>query len=244
MGVPTSHTEPSSPTNLLAIQREVLGYPLYWVGHTSELMLAELLVKSSCETAESETSLRPRVSPSKRFVVVDSFFLKARRPYDTYDLILRDTWWKSTHTNNNGILLLQLIARASEHCVIRSSPCNASEQCILTILLDCMVLFMPDYLVNLVKRLRVYVKVIMKQATQPCMFKRTCNQLYYTFQRHVNAAQSNVQTYIRYYLPICERLVLRVNIFNLVLVPRITKVALCKTITCKTEPACKTHLVI
>ena len=41
-----------------------------------------------------------------------------------------------------------------------------------------MVLFMPDYLVNLVKRLRVYVKVIMKQATQSRMFKRTCNQLY------------------------------------------------------------------
>ena len=106
MGVPTSHTEPSSPTNLLAIQREVLGYPLYWVGHTSELLLTELPIKSSCETAESGTSLRPRVGPSKRFVVVDSFFLKARRPYDTYDLILGDTWWKSTHTNNNGILLL------------------------------------------------------------------------------------------------------------------------------------------
>ena len=73
---------------------------------------------------------------------------------------------------------LQLIARASEHCVIRSSPSSVSKQCILTILLDCMVLFTPDYLVNLVKRLRVYVKVIMKQATQSRMFKRTCNQLY------------------------------------------------------------------
>ena len=73
--------------------------------------------------------------------------------------------------------LVQLIARASEHCVIRISPCIASKQCILTILLDCMVLFTPDYLVNLVKRLRVYVKVIIKQATQSRMFKRTCNQL-------------------------------------------------------------------
>ena len=48
----------------------------------------------------------------------------------------------------------------------------------LTILLDRMVLFTPDYLVNLVKKLRVYVKVIMKQATQSRMFKCTCNQLY------------------------------------------------------------------
>ena len=72
---------------------------------------------------------------------------------------------------------LQLIARASEHCVIRSSPCNATKQCILTILLDCMVLFTPDYLVNLVKRLRVHVKVIMKLSTQLRMFKRTCNPL-------------------------------------------------------------------
>ena len=31
---------------------------------------------------------------------------------------------------------VQLIARASEHCVIRSIPCNVTKQCILTILLD------------------------------------------------------------------------------------------------------------
>ena len=73
--------------------------------------------------------------------------------------------------------VVQLIECASEHCVIHSSPCNATKQCILTILLDCMVLFTPDYLVNLVKRLRVHVKVIMKLATQSRMFKRTCNQL-------------------------------------------------------------------
>ena len=52
---------------------------------------------------------------------------------------------------------------ASEHCVIRSSQC---KQCALTILLDYMILFTSDYLVNLVKRLRVYVKVIMQQVTQ------------------------------------------------------------------------------
>ena len=86
--------------------------------------------------------------------------------------------WAHERAPLNSQWLVQLIARASEHCVIRSSPCNASKQCILAILLDCMVLFTPDYLVNLVKRLRVHVKVIMKQATQSRMFKHTCNQLY------------------------------------------------------------------
>ena len=58
-------------------------------------------------------------------------------------VIERLTYW---------LMIIQLIARVSEHYVIRSSSCNASKQCILTILLDYMILFMSDYFVNLVKK--------------------------------------------------------------------------------------------
>ena len=38
-----------------------------------------------------------------------------------------------THVQTHVQSTVQLIARASEHCVIHSSPCNASKQYILTI---------------------------------------------------------------------------------------------------------------
>ena len=54
--------------------------------------------------------------------------------------------------------------------------------------------------------------------------------LYYTgtFQRHVDATQSNVQADVGYNLLVSERPVLRVHLLNRVLVPSIAEVAFCK----------------
>ena len=73
------------------------------------------------------------------------------------------------------IYVLQSIARASEHCVFRSSPRNVSKQCILTMLLDYMILFTSDYLVTLVKGLCVCVKLFQSRSCNYAMFKCTCN---------------------------------------------------------------------
>ena len=72
MSVPASLTELPSPANLFSVQSKVFSDPLYGVGVSSVLGGTEFLVESSRVATETDSSLRPRVSPPESLVVVDA----------------------------------------------------------------------------------------------------------------------------------------------------------------------------
>lgn len=69
MSIPPSNPELSPPTDQLAIQSKVLGYPGDRQWNATKLSLTELDVESTSEPSESKSTLPPRIGPPVSIVV-------------------------------------------------------------------------------------------------------------------------------------------------------------------------------
>lgn len=73
MRVPPCLSKLTAPTNLLAVQSEVLGHPQDRIGHSTEFSSTELLIDPLSKAPETEASLLPWIGPPESLVVVYDF---------------------------------------------------------------------------------------------------------------------------------------------------------------------------
>ena len=71
VSIPTTLSVLPKPTELFTIESEVFCNPEDWVRISSELGLTEFTVETTGKSTESKPSLKPRISPTERLIVVD-----------------------------------------------------------------------------------------------------------------------------------------------------------------------------